>query len=191
MRAPAGSAVRRRRVLLGTLIVAVFLFFFVPWEIPISFREASLSSLSRASIAKLTKSNKGEVQEIYGLLHLVTGDNEQEHVLSNAVDLNPTMPISLKFYAAGDKSLDWDKERDRIDSEFPVIVFSKVCGILSFKKIYIDLYIIYGYDEDLLPVSYIVCVSCVMMLTGHVDIPSALKVYLLLTTFNLHRRSSR
>ncbi|KAF4621445.1 hypothetical protein D9613_000508 [Agrocybe pediades] len=122
---PFGSSVRRRRIFLGILLTGAFLFFFVPWEIPLALRDASLSSLSRASIAKLSKPKKSEVKEIYGLLHLVTGDNEQEHVLSNAVDFNPTVPIDLDFYAASNKHLDWDKERDRIDSEYPVIVFSK------------------------------------------------------------------
>ncbi|KAF9567936.1 thioredoxin-like protein [Agrocybe pediades] len=122
---PFGSSIRRRRIFLGILLTGAFLFFFVPWEIPLALRDASLSSLSRASIAKLSKPKKSEVKEIYGLLHLVTGDNEQEHVLSNAVDFNPTVPIDLDLYAAGNKHLDWDKERDRIDSEYPVIVFSK------------------------------------------------------------------
>jgi len=121
-----GSPIRRRRFILGgILLVGVFLFFFSPWEMPVSFEGANLSSISRASVAKLTKSKKPEVGEIYGLLHLVTGDNEQEHVLSNAVQLDPTLPVELAFYAAGDATLDWEKERARIDDSYPVIVFSK------------------------------------------------------------------
>lgn len=120
------SPIRRRRFLLGAfLLVSILCFFFFPWEIPLSLRSASLSGLSRASVARLTKSKKGEVGEIYGLLHIVTGDHEQEHVLSNAVQLDPTLPVELSFYA-GDSTLDWYKERERIDLHYPVIVFSKV-----------------------------------------------------------------
>lgn len=122
------SPVRRRRFVIGCLLLGgILLFFFFPWEIPFSLRDANIS---RASIAKLTKSSKTEVGEIYGLLHLVTGDNEQEHVLSNAVQLDPTHPIDIAIYAAGDTNLNWQKERDRIDEEYPVIVFSKVSGVL-------------------------------------------------------------
>ena len=67
-----------------------------------------------------------EVGEIYGLLHLVTGDNEQEHVLSN-VHLDPTVPVEMSVYAAGDTSIDWEKERDIINEQYPIVVFSKVC----------------------------------------------------------------
>ncbi|PPQ93182.1 hypothetical protein CVT25_007939 [Psilocybe cyanescens] len=117
------SPIRRRRFTLGAiLLVGVLLFFFVPWEIPLSFG----STLSRASVARLAKSKKGKVGEIYGLLHLVTGDHEQEHVLSNAVHLDPTLPIELSFYG-GDVALDWNAERDYIDTNYPVIVFSKIC----------------------------------------------------------------
>jgi len=121
-----GSPIRRRRFILGSiLLVGILLFFFFPWEIPFSIRDSSLSSMSRASIAKLTKSKKVDVGEIYGLLHLVTGDHEQEHVLSNAVHLDPTLPVDLSFYAAGDTTLDWQQERAHIDENYPVIVFSK------------------------------------------------------------------
>ncbi|KAH9485536.1 Glutaredoxin-C1 [Psilocybe cubensis] len=115
------NTIRRRRFTLGAiLLVGVLLFFFVPWEIPLSFG----TTLSRANVARLTKSKKGKVGEIYGLLHLVTGDHEQEHVLSNAVQLDPTLPIDLSFYG-GQTALDWSVERDYIDTKYPVIVFSK------------------------------------------------------------------
>ena len=65
--------------------------------------------------------------EIYGLLHLVTGDNnEQEHVL-NDVHLDPTVTVDMSVYAAGDTSIDWEKERDIINEHYPIVVFSKVC----------------------------------------------------------------
>ena len=71
-----------------------------------------------------------EVGEIYGLLHLVTGDNEQEHVLSN-VHLDPTVSVEMSVYAAGDTSINWEKERDVIDENYPIVVFSKVFCLLN------------------------------------------------------------
>ncbi|CAA7261837.1 unnamed protein product [Cyclocybe aegerita] len=124
---PIGGPVRRRRVLLcGVLALGLLFFFFVPWELPPSLKDAGLPGISRANVAQLmkTKGKKVEVGEIYGLLHLVTGDHEQEHVLSNALQLDPTVPIELSVYAAGD-AVDWAQEQALIDKEYPVIVFSK------------------------------------------------------------------
>jgi aromatic ring-cleaving dioxygenase len=104
-----------------------FFFYFVPWELPPSLKSADFSnSFSRANVAQLIKSKKVEVGEIYGLLHLVTGDNEQEHVLSN-VHLDPTVSVEMSVYAAGDTSIDWEKEKETIDKNYPIVVFSKVC----------------------------------------------------------------
>ena len=122
-----GLPIRRRRItLLLSLIVGILFFLFVPWELPPALESLRFNSISRANVASLMK-NK-QVDEIYGLLHLVTGDHEQEHVLSNAVELNPTEAIDLSFYAAGDTTLNWSKERDSIDKEYPLVVFSKVCS---------------------------------------------------------------
>ncbi|KAF5321848.1 hypothetical protein D9619_001468 [Psilocybe cf. subviscida] len=119
-----GTPIRRRRLTLFlTLIVGILFFLFVPWELPSALESLRSNSMSRANVASLMKNKK--VDEIYGLLHLVTGDHEQEHVLSNAVELNPTEAIELSFYAAGDAKLNWSKERDMIDKEYPLIVFSK------------------------------------------------------------------
>ena len=125
------SPFRRRR--LGLLIfisIGFFFFYFVPWELPPSLNSAGFSSFSRANVAQLLKSKKVEVGEIYGLLHLVTGDNEQEHVLSN-VHLDPTVSVEMSVYAAGDTSINWEKERDIIDEQYPIVVFSKVCCLLT------------------------------------------------------------
>ena len=117
--------IRRRRVLVFiTLLVGILFFILVPWELPPSLRGIGLDGISRANVAQLIKSRR--VGEIYGLLHLVTGDHEQEHVLSNAVQLDPTVPIELVVYAAGDTTLDWTMERDTINKNYPIVVFSKV-----------------------------------------------------------------
>jgi hypothetical protein len=124
------SPFRRRRLGLLLLISLGFFFFFyfVPWELPPSLNSGGFSNFSRANVAQLLKSKmkKVEVGEMYGLLHLVTGDNEQEHVLSN-VHLDPTVPVEMSVYAAGDTSINWEKERDIINEHYPIVVFSKVC----------------------------------------------------------------
>ena len=123
------SPFRRRRLgLLFIISIGLFFFFyFVPFELPPSLSKEGFSSFSRANVAQLLKSKKKvEVGEIYGLLHLVTGDNEQEHVLSN-VQLDPTVSVEMSVYAAGDSSINWEKERDIINEQYPIVVFSKVC----------------------------------------------------------------
>ncbi|KJA27851.1 hypothetical protein HYPSUDRAFT_35020 [Hypholoma sublateritium FD-334 SS-4] len=108
--------VRRRRLALFVVLLAGVLFFlFSPWEIP---------GISRANMGQLIKSKTLPVEEIYGLLHLVTGDHEQEHVL-NKVDLDPTTPLAMDIYAAGDSTLDWHKEMVHVNEEYPIVVFSK------------------------------------------------------------------
>lgn len=124
------SPFRRRRLgLLFFISLCFFFFYFVPWELPPSLSSTGFSSFSRANVAQLLKSKKKKVEvgEIYGLLHLVTGDNnEQEHVL-NDVHLDPTVTVDMSVYAAGDTSIDWEKERDIINEHYPIVVFSKVC----------------------------------------------------------------
>lgn len=75
-------------------------------------------------MGQLIKPKKLAVEEIYGLLHLVTGD--QAHVLNKA-DMDPTTPLAMDIYAAGDSTLDWHKEMALINAEYPVVIFSKVC----------------------------------------------------------------
>jgi hypothetical protein len=74
-----------------------------------------------------TQSRK--VEEIYGLLHLVTSDvPETEHVLSGP-QLDPTQKLDLQVYAAGSE-LNWTKQANHIDKAHPIVVFSKVCNLL-------------------------------------------------------------
>jgi len=125
----ARTPIRRRRFIFFTLLVVVAIFTFgVPWEVPPSLKDGNFqSALSRASIAKLLQSklkSGPKVDEIYGLLHLVTGDTENEHVLSQTVELDPTKPISLAIYATGN-SIDWSSEVDELNEKYPVVVFSK------------------------------------------------------------------
>jgi len=135
------SPFRRRRFGLLIFIFLGFFFYFVPWELPPSLKTAGFSnSFSRANVAQLIKSKKVEVGEIYGLLHLVTGDNEQEHVLSN-VHLDPTVSVEMSVYAAGDTSIDWEKEKENIDKIYPIVVFSKTyCAYSTRAKQLLETY---------------------------------------------------
>ncbi|KAF8160718.1 thioredoxin-like protein [Crassisporium funariophilum] len=137
-----GSPIRRRRfTLFAILLLGLVFFIFVPWELPPSLKGVGFSSISRASVAQLMKSKKVEVDEIYGLLHLVTGDNEQEHVLSNAVHLDPTEPLELSVYAAGDTTLDWGKEYASLNKDYPIVVFSKTyCPFSQRAKALLEAY---------------------------------------------------
>ncbi|KAF9050095.1 thioredoxin-like protein [Panaeolus papilionaceus] len=117
------TGIRRRRLLICTILLFACFFYFVPFELPANLKDSALQGLSRANVAQIMR--KKDVPEIYGLLHLITGDNEQQHVLSNDLQLDPTEPLPLSVYAAGDATLDWAEERAIIDKDFPLIVFSK------------------------------------------------------------------
>lgn len=119
------SFVRRRRVLLfGTLVTLGLFLFYIPWELPETLHGIRVS---RANFLSRVKNQPpAKVDEIYGLLHVATSpDEEQEHVLNNP-QLDPTSALDLSVYAPGHSVQDWAKTRERIDKEFPVIVFSKV-----------------------------------------------------------------
>jgi hypothetical protein len=121
------TSIRPRRFLLFTLIIAAVIFFVgVPWELPPSLKDAGLSALSRANIAHFAKSKNAagkKVDEIYGLLHLVT--REDDFVLGPDVDV--TQPIDLAVYADGEREIEWTKDVERLNKKYPIVVFSKVC----------------------------------------------------------------
>lgn len=120
-RRPTCSFLRRRRVLLiPALLFAFFLLFSTPWSLPpLNLSEIS-SSLSRANIVSLVK--VPPVDEIYGLLHFVTSDDDR--MLSYSVNVDPVAPIDLTVYLAGDQP-DWKSHVRRLREEYPLIVFSK------------------------------------------------------------------
>ncbi|KAF9444771.1 thioredoxin-like protein [Macrolepiota fuliginosa MF-IS2] len=115
-----------RLFVLFCVLLALAWSFGFSWELPESWKDTGIMTSSRARIAQAFSTKKVSVDEIYGLLHLVTGDSdESQHVLTNKVELDPTKPITLDVYAAGSKNLNWDKEMKRLNTEFPVVVFSK------------------------------------------------------------------
>ncbi|KAG6911160.1 hypothetical protein DXG01_003900 [Tephrocybe rancida] len=124
---PASWApIRRRRFIIFISLLVGFLFFYgVPWELPPSLRDAGLSALSRANIVYHAKSKPEapKVDEIYGLIHMVTEDVER--VLTHVENLDPLQPLNMTTYA-GEEEIDWLKTVQKLNKKYPVVVFSKV-----------------------------------------------------------------
>jgi len=116
------SPFRRRRIIFFSLLIITIIFFFgAPWELSSALKEAGVvpTGLSRANIASLVKSNR--VDEIYGLLHFVTRNDQI--LLSTPTELDPSKPIDLGVY--GGAKEDWKKNVEVLNEEYPVIIFSK------------------------------------------------------------------
>ena len=121
------SSFRRRRVLLfPALLLTFFILFSRPWSLPPLSLSGISSSISRASIVSLVQGPP--VKEIYGLLHFVTSDDER--MLSHSVEVDPDAPIDLTVYLGGDQP-HWSSHMKRLEEEYPLIVFSKVCVLQS------------------------------------------------------------
>jgi len=114
------SSFRRRRVLLLPALLLAFFLFSRPWSSPPLNLSGISSSLSRASIVSLVKGPP--VEEIYGLLHFVTSDDER--MLSYSVDVDPDEPIDLTVYLGDDQPI-WSSHMKKLREEYPLIVFSK------------------------------------------------------------------
>ncbi|KAG6873447.1 hypothetical protein C0995_015536 [Termitomyces sp. Mi166 len=125
---PASRApIRRRRFfILVALLVALLFLYGVPWELPPSLKEAGFEALSRASIVyhAKSKSEASKVDEIYGLLYMVTEDVERDLTHIDSEGLNPSEPLNMTIYAA-DESIDWSQAVKRLNKKYPVVVFSK------------------------------------------------------------------
>ena len=114
---------RRRRIIWALLIFFGLVFFFgAPWELPSS----GFESISRANIAQLTKEKfKGSSwhpDEIFGLLHFVTkGDGR---ALNAELGLDPAKPLRWSVYERKDGN--WLKYVEELETDYPLVVFSKV-----------------------------------------------------------------
>jgi hypothetical protein len=75
--------------------------------------------LQQVQITKLRAG--GNIDEIYGLLHLVTAPGHLQ--LSPSADVISGEPIPLTLY---DNSADWSTVVAFVNQRFPVVVFSKV-----------------------------------------------------------------
>jgi len=126
------TLLRRTTIRFFIFICAIFGLswtFGLSWELPEFGKDTAIMISSRAKLAAAFSSRKqSSVDEVYGLLHLVTAESDEyQHVLTNNVELDPTKRISLNDYAPGNEDLDWTAEMERLNKEFPVVVFSKVC----------------------------------------------------------------
>ncbi|KAG5342660.1 hypothetical protein C0989_010628 [Termitomyces sp. Mn162] len=122
---PASRApIRRRRFFIFVaLFVALLLIYGVPWELPAALKEIRFEALSRASIVYHTKSETSKVDEIYGLIYMVTEDVERD--LTRVGSIDPLEPLNMTVYA-GDESINWPKTVKKLNKKYPVVVFSKV-----------------------------------------------------------------
>jgi len=131
-----GTNFRRRRLRLAFLVVVVLIVVCgVRWPLPSYLKD--VDGLSRASIAQIAKLRAGgKVDEIYGLLHLVTAPGRPQ--LSPSADVNSGKPIPLALY---DNSVDWTTVVASINERFPVVVFSKThCPYSQRAKALLDSY---------------------------------------------------
>ncbi|TFK25225.1 thioredoxin-like protein [Coprinopsis marcescibilis] len=119
-----GPLRRSRTAVLGVIIFVLVLVFYVPWELPSSVKDRRIPGLSRANVAQLARDSKVKVDELYGLLRVVTSQDTGNTLTENP-ELDPSSPINWDVYAAGDSSVNWRKEVARLNKEYPVIVFSK------------------------------------------------------------------
>ncbi|KAJ7267662.1 thioredoxin-like protein [Mycena haematopus] len=123
---PSGtSPIRRRRFVVAVVALLCFIYFFgSPFRLPEALTD--VSGISRAKIVHLVKGSKAtKVDEIFGLLHLVTGDSEHEHILGHTEGFDPTKPVDMSLYAAGKDNLDWNKRVKELNERYPLVVFSK------------------------------------------------------------------
>jgi len=132
---PAAAAPIRRSRLVYLLGAA--LLFFVGYQawigLPQVLTNPNIPPLSRANLVPLLQSQSKPVTEIYGFLHLVsqgaTAEGEQLHSFKQMEDVDWKQPVSLDTYAVDNVNINWNREMKRIDDEFPIIVFSKVCTL--------------------------------------------------------------
>jgi len=121
-----GSApIRRRRFFIFLLALVAFIYFFgSPFTLPAALKD--VPGLSRANIAQLVKGQpakaKAKVDEIFGLLSLVTGGSENDHILARE---EVTRAVDMAVYAAGKDDIDWNTRVQELNERFPLIVFSK------------------------------------------------------------------
>ncbi|KAH8993503.1 thioredoxin-like protein [Lactarius akahatsu] len=114
---------RRRRVLFPLFALALLCFFlFSPTHDLFGLPPAlqGLRHISPASISAL-RFMRPRVDEMHGLLFYAV--HQKEGFAHDAPD--PTHPLNLSVYADGDPSPDWASRVKHLNSEAPLIVFSK------------------------------------------------------------------
>ncbi|KAJ4483724.1 hypothetical protein J3R30DRAFT_3402362 [Lentinula aciculospora] len=115
---------RRRLFLTFLTLLSVFLYLFVfsdtdnhdSWMSKLLGDQFNFSS---------SKSTKPPVDEIYGVISLVTRENDKSQRVLSAKNIDLGQPIDLNVYGTK-RGMKWEKELQRLNEEFPVVVFSKV-----------------------------------------------------------------
>ncbi|KAJ7141227.1 thioredoxin-like protein [Mycena epipterygia] len=124
---PGSSPIRRRRLMVVVIALVVFIYFFgSPFQLPAALKD--VTGISRANIVQLVKPKSKaivKVDEMFGLLNLVTGDSEHEHILGHTESFDPTKPVDMALYAAGKDDLDWNERVQDLNERYPLVVFSK------------------------------------------------------------------
>lgn len=113
------SPYRRRQIIWGAILSTILFILYI--------RSSQYSPVDRfISIATTKyKAPKGPTPEIYGLLHMVT--SPENHVMDHDGAVNPDQQLGLRSYLKKGTKTDWVKNVQKIERDYPVIVFSKVC----------------------------------------------------------------
>ncbi|KAF7324969.1 Glutaredoxin domain protein [Mycena kentingensis (nom. inval.)] len=116
---PLTQRIRKRRLVIGLFFLIACIYFFDKLPTPAS------DALSRGSLVGFmharAKGRGREVPEIYGLLHFVMRKDGQ-----TLAGVDGTAPVDWQVYAgAGGTKVDWAARRMELNSQFPVVVFSK------------------------------------------------------------------
>lgn len=131
------SPIRRRRFMVVVIALVVFIYFFgSPFQLPAALKD--VPGISRANIVQLVKPKSKatvKVDEMFGLLNLVTGDSEHEHILGHTESFDPTKPVDMALYAAGKDDLNWNERVKDLNERYPLVVFSKVRGFSPFAQL--------------------------------------------------------
>ncbi|KAL0956854.1 hypothetical protein HGRIS_002962 [Hohenbuehelia grisea] len=131
---PSFTSIRRSRVLLAVGIFAGALYFFgAPWNWSMSTTlnesSGSASYFSRSSrkpivdVHHVKEVVEEPVDEIYGLLHLVTRSDGLQ--LRDDMDVDLNRPLAMEHYSAGDAKVAWGQVKREFESETPIVIFSK------------------------------------------------------------------
>ncbi|KAJ3727061.1 hypothetical protein C8R42DRAFT_701254 [Lentinula raphanica] len=125
---------RRRLLFIFLTLISVCLYLFV-------FSNKYDSAMQ--SLGFSSKSNQPSVDEIYGLISLVTRDSEKSQRVLTANSVDPSKPVAMNAYAAR-RGMSWEKEMERLNEEYPVVVFSKTyCPYVSLLYIVLRIFTCY------------------------------------------------
>lgn len=118
----------RRRLLFGFLtFLSVCLYLFV-FSHPDN-HDSSITKFVGDQFGLMSSKNPTpSVDEIYGLISLVTRESENSQRVLTAKSVDITNPVDINVYAAK-RGMNWKKELQRLNEDFPVVVFSKVSDI--------------------------------------------------------------